>query len=358
MVRTTLIFLALLTMAAPAGADSLLLQAGDLLHGQLVQIQDQTVVFRTELAGQLIVPVDEVKTVTANRSMIFELADGRTVPAMLAASDGQQYLVEPERNIRIPVALADIRKTASLPYTASSDNDQPSLLNPEWDTAAELGVSGHIGTRDYIAPYAKLTLRRETDDFDFNGYVRLEMEDTADVPDHVRAALEWDLHRDRRWFPQIYASADRDLAEGRSLRADFGAGVSGTLYEGTASRLTAAAGLGLGYEDLNVRDLKDRGAIGRIRDTGNTDSELNLRLQLRYTRDLYAGALWEKRLELYPSLTDLGDLRMRYETALWVPLTPRLKLKVNAAVGYDNEPKLRGLHEWESSVGASVSLDF
>lgn len=358
MVIKSRIILALLSLVSLAGADTLVLLDGDLLHGKLAQIQDQTLVFRTELAGQVIVPLDEVRSITTERSMIYELTDGRTLPATLIESDGQHVLVDQKRNTRIPVALKDIRKTASLPYETQANEDAPSLLRPEWQTQVDLGVAGHVGTRDYIAPFAKITLRRQSEDFDFSSYLRFEMEETADLPDHIRAALEWDLTRNRRWYPQIYASVDRDLAEGRQVRADIGAGIGGTLYEGAHGTLRGSAGVGIGYEDLDTTDLIDRGTLDRTRDTSDHESELNLRLQLRYTGDLYAGALWEKRLELYPSLTDLGELRARYETALWVPLTPRLRLKFNAAVGYDNERELRGLHEWESSVGASVSVEF
>lgn len=357
MVRTSSIILTLLGLMMASADDTLVLDDGDLLHGKLSQIQDETLVFRTELAGQVIVPVDEVRMITTEKSMIYELTDGRTVPARLVEAEGQHYLIEQQRNTRIPIALADIRKTASLPYE-TRNQDSPSLLNPEWERRAEVGVSGHAGTRDYVAPFAQIALRREAEDFDFSSYLRFEMEDTADFPDHVRAALEWDLHRDRRWFPQIYAVADRDLAEGRQLRADVGAGLGGTLHAGRRGVLTGSAGVGIGYEDLDLGDLEDRGVINRVRDREHHATDLNLRVQLRYTGDLYAGALWEKRLELYPSLTDLGELRARYETALWVPLTPRLRLKLNAMVGYDNERELRGLDEWESSVGASVSVDF
>ena len=357
--RAAVIFLGFLGMALQAGADSLLLKQGDLLHGKLVQIQDDTLVFRTELAGQLIVPVDEVTTLTTDRSLIFELRDGQTLPATLIEADGQHFLVASKRDTRIPLALADIRKTAALPYdTKPKGPDAPSLLNPEWQTSGELGLSGHVGTRDYLAPFAKIALRKEGEQFDFSSYLRLEMEETAELPDHVRAALEWDLHRGRAWYPQVYASAERNLAEGRALRADLGVGIGGVLYDGPAGLLTGGAGIGVGIERTDTDDLVDRGDLDWMRNREDSDEDLNLRLQLRYTRDLYAGALWEKRLELYPSLTDLGELRARYETALWVPLTPRLKLKVDASVGYDSDRELRGLQEWESTVGASVSVEF
>lgn len=356
--RILLIFLCSIALGGSAAADALRLVAGDVLNGQLVQIQDQTLVFRTELAGQVIVPLEEVRAIDSSRSMIFELNDGRTVPATLAEEDGQHYLIEQGRDARMPIALADIRKTAALPYATTSSRDQPSLLNPEWAYSADVGVTAHAGTRDYVAPYAQIGLRREAEDFDFGSYLRLEMEDTADLPDHVRAALEWDLHRNRGWYPQVYARAERNVSEGRNFQGDLGAGIATRLYDGAAGRLTGSAGLGLAYEDLDISALRGSGLLDRLTQTEHHQTDLNLRVQLRYTGDLYAGALWEKRLELYPSLTDLGELRVRYETALWVPLTPRLKLKVDASVGYDNERHLRGLHEWESTVGASVSLDF
>jgi hypothetical protein len=348
----------ILSVLLAAHADSLLLRDGDRLTGQLVKVEDHTIVFRTELAGQIIVPVDEVQSLTSKRSLVYQLTNGQTIPAKLEESQGQHILVGPDGRIRIPIQLADIDRTAGLPYATSADLPAESLLNPAWQVTGEIGVLGHAGTRDYVAPFARIALRGEGERFDFNSYLRFEMEETSGIPDHVRTALELNLRRDARWYPQLYAGIDRNIDEGRQMRADVGVGLEGRIYQSETSALTAGAGIGVAIERLNARHLIREGVIAPARVRTHEQENLDLRLQLRYTRDLYEGALWEKRVELFPSLTELGELWVRYESALWVPLTPRLKLKLDASVIYDNEPELKGLREWESTVGASVSLDF
>ena len=79
---------------------------------------------------------------------------------------------------------------------------------------------------------------------------------------------------------------------------------------------------------------------------------------MRYGRPILRNGRLAQDVLVLPSLTDFGDLRATSESALLVPLTSSLKLKLNLRVDFDDEPEFRGIDEWQTSVGASIRWDF
>jgi len=61
---------------------------------------------------------------------------------------------------------------------------------------------------------------------------------------------------------------------------------------------------------------------------------------------------------LYPSMTDLGELRARSESSLLMPVTAHLDFRLHLFVDYEDEPEFESMEKWRTSIGAGFQWDF
>ena len=138
-------------------------------------------------------------------------------------------------------------------------------------------------------------------------------------------------------------------------------GVAKNVIESERHTLVAGVGAGVAVERFDVGPLRrDQGLQfhGFWREARKGREELNLNLSFRYTRMIFKKGTLEEGIEFRPSLSDLGDLRAYFESALSFPISPRVKLQLDLSIDYDDEVLYRGLDEWQTTVGASIGFKF
>ena len=140
---------------------------------------------------------------------------------------------------------------------------------------------------------------------------------------------------------QVGMAKDFFASETQTFRGSLGAGVSVARFDPGPLR-------------------RDEGTSGRPRfhEGPRSDKDLNLHLSFRYTRKLFRGAYIEEILVLRPSLTDIGHGRAEFESSVYVPLSPKLKLRIDVLVDYEDRLHFNGLDDWRTSVGAGIRFDF
>ncbi|MFQ5512040.1 MAG: hypothetical protein ACE5EO_09340, partial [Candidatus Krumholzibacteriia bacterium] len=75
-----------------AGADVLYLQSGEALSGSLHRVGSGVVVFKTSLAGRVIVPVDQVRGLSTSSSYLVTFADRDSVAGRFFQEDGKTFV--------------------------------------------------------------------------------------------------------------------------------------------------------------------------------------------------------------------------------------------------------------------------
>ena len=244
--------------AESAYGDTLVLGQGDALSGELVEIARRTVVFRTPLAGQLVVPIGEVSLLTTVAPRVFSFADGQVVTGRLAAKDGAIHLIASDGGADRTVDLASIVSATPVrpdhnELGADENTDAPALWQGSW----EMGMHWRWGTRDYSDPFAKLTLLRQNERYQLLSSAFLEYTDEDDFPRLLRAVAQWKFRPSREVQPHLVIGVERDTDKALDLRANFAVGLGRNLLEDDRQTLEAHAGLDAAFEYYDVAPIWD-----------------------------------------------------------------------------------------------------
>ena len=357
--------LTLLLSASVVGADTITLRRGETLSGEFVTVAEGVLLFRTRFAGQMMVPTDEVASLSTTSEVLVSLASGEEALGQFVVKGGVTHLVSPDgatRRLELAQVTAAVRNPQSEtpPY---EENATP--LEGPMRGAWETGVHSRFGGDDYADLFAKLTLMRDTDEYQFRSSLLLERADEDVFPRLLRAEAEWRLAPDQKAYPVIGLGVERDTDKGLSLRTSLDLGVGGTLFEDGSERLEGAAGLNASIEQYDATPVWDeeRGTVAYLLRHGSQErrkdfQKLNLRLMLRYKRGLFRNGAFAGGILVYPSVTRLGHIRATSESALLYSLNPRLRLKFNLLIDYDEDPAFREIDKWSTSIGASLLWDF
>ncbi len=339
-----------------AHADTLTLKAGDQYTGTLTNIGDGMAVFRTKIAGKVYVSTDEIAAVHTTNLVMLDMGDGKLLAGRLRTENGVPELVSQDGNDHRPIALADIKGIDQVP--AATTGESASGLSGSLET----GYRFREGTVDYSGPTASLELSHGAE----NGTeisARIDTEYVGDAGSTGRffdAELRARLGTSGTWKPQLTLSVERDRNMALDYRVEAVAGVARDLHRDERQSLSVEGGVGATIAEYDSGLLRrDQGYRGEWfpGDRDGSSDELNLHLRLNYSRLLF-GATIEEGIEIVPSLSDTGDVRGSFFSALYIPITPRMKLKLDINVDYDGDPRYRDIDEWRTSVGASLRFHF
>ncbi|MCC6488042.1 MAG: DUF481 domain-containing protein [Candidatus Hydrogenedentes bacterium] len=346
------ITLALLASASPAfwaAADSITLKNGDQLSGTLVELADEVVVFRTELAGKMMLPVSQVTSnVTAHDVQCVFKDGGRAVGRLVGADKGMQFLPA-GGGAAVLVTPSMLASVAPVPGEAVSPGSPPPA--PAHSLTVETGSRYVSGNDDYIALYTRLRLRSTRDNYHLLTDAQVEFAGDGELPTSGELVATWRLRPDAALSPALYFGLERDTIETLDLRMTLALGVYHMFFDNGRQSLEGTLGASVESEQWNLRRLRDLDVLPssgldavdaewyyRAADSHRDFVDLRLRANARHVLHLLNDVHFEEQLGLYPSLTDPDDWRAAYESRLLFPLTERLQLNLNLSVDYDNRP--------------------
>ncbi len=344
-------------------ADTITLKDGDRLVGTLVDIRDGTISMRTSLAGKVFVPVDQVQGVTTTGFVIVTLDDRKLLPGHLRHRDGQVYVVHQASAEEQPIDLSHVTGVSTF-LSAVEERPLESDREPVSPTEFSLktGYRWRSGTEDYSGAFMELEARRVNDNSELSASVDVEYTDDMGAMDRFFGLnLRGRLGDRKGWNPELIFEVERNRDKALDFRGDLSVGVAKNFIESDRQTLEAGAGAGIAVERFDVGPLRrDQGLRfhGFWREAKKSREELNLNLSFRYTRIIFKKGVLEEGIEFRPSLSDLGDLRAYFESALSFPISPRIKLQLDLSIDYDDEVLYRGLDEWQTTVGASIGFKF
>ncbi|MEA3366244.1 MAG: hypothetical protein U9Q79_11455, partial [Candidatus Hydrogenedentes bacterium] len=296
-----------------AEGDTLSLARGDILKGELVDLSGGIVVFDTGLAGQVIVPVSQVRSLSTENSYDIELQEGSHVRGHFVGQGSATRLVSESGGKGILLQLASIKNITPVLQTgfeeSSATYEAPSSLAFSW----EGGYLYRWGNREYDAAFTRLTLRNRAEAFDFRSETMLEVSDEYDFPHLFRSYADWRFPSGASFQPELGLEIERDLDEGLEFRGSLNAGIAKTFVENTSRFFDLAAGINAAFEYYDAEEfwsetespLRRRIQAFYYADERHReeDQDINLRFRLRFRQFAKIGTL-SQTISLYPNMTD------------------------------------------------------
>ncbi len=353
-----LLWLAVVLAAAPALADTAMqadtamhadtatLADGDTVRGRVSRVEEGVLVFRTELAGQLMVPMDTLAGLRTDGNFMVTRQDGSVAYGRFVREAGANALAPLGGGPPQPLPLAEVYEALPLP---ASESERNSRLRG----SVGLGVRGGLAEDNTLTPNLRIELER---DWPGGAELRADAAVAGDANGTFpeSAAVNLRARGPGGLAPAAALRAERDLAAALEGRAELSLGLEQRWAGAAEEEVDLFAGLSAAYEAWDARELQRRRggedeAIGR---------ELNLELRLRYARALFDFASLEQEVYLLPSLSEAGEVRAGSEAGLRFPLRDNLNLRLQLRVEYDSDPGLDRLDRLRGSVGAMFEYGF
>lgn len=230
--------------AGAAQADQIRLRNGDVLTGEIIKKEANTVFFRTGYAGELKVLWAEVESITSDKPVHIVLKDGSSWHGELDDADPGAAAVQLE-----PI---DARKDFELAATQYI-NPTAELLRDgiKWSGNISAGASLSHGNNETRGIHldAETILRTRENRLTISGeFNRVEDRGrTTQFDSRVRG--KYDHFFSRRWYGYLNTAFENDRFRDLRLRSLMGGGSGYQVFEGPNLNLSLEAGLNLVRED-------------------------------------------------------------------------------------------------------------
>jgi hypothetical protein len=365
-VYTVLIVSSLVACLAAQG-DTLSLTRGEVLKGNLVDLSGGIVVFDTGLAGQVIVPVSQVRSLSTDTIYDIQLGDAKHLRGHFVGEGSTTRLVSESGGEGTRLQLTAIKKITPVLQAAPKQSDTASDAPFSLDFSWEGGYLYRWGNREYDAAFTRLTLRNRAEAFDFQSAAMLEVSDEYDFPHLFRSYADWRFPSGTSFQPELGFELERDLDEGLEFRGSLNAGIAKTFVEDSSRFFDLTAGINAAFEYYDAEELwsETENPIRRRIQAfyyaderrREQDQDINLRFRLRFRQFTRIGTL-AQTISLYPSMTDFGEWRARSESSFRMPVTSQLDFRLHLLMDYEEEPEFKHLDSWRTSIGAGFQWDF
>jgi len=340
-------------MGTSVQADLLVTSQGESLSGELSRVLNGILVFRTSMQGQMMVPMSEVKALTTDTAWAVSDSDGaiyigRFVQGGIETSaGGDTTKLEPI----LPAAIVSAKPIPS-GFGNGASGQEPSQT---WSAEGGAGVRAFEGAEDGMAPHVSLGVRGADARGEVNLDVGFDVEGDEGFPNYFRGRFEAAGVPDQPWGPFVQAIAERDRYNALDLRTGLTVGVR---YAFDAPHQRGLYGI-VGLAGTLDRWDSNEAPEGWENAEGETSrSDLSMHLELRYSRALLGRGSWDSRLYALPSLTDADHFRAGAESSLVYPVTSRLQLRLDMLMKYEQDPVFESIDRIDTSLGASIQLNF
>ncbi len=308
-----------LLLAPVAAADEVQLKNGDRLSGTLVSMSKDTIVFKTDYAGDLKIARADVTALRTDAPVTVQLPDGTRFSRR----------IEPGEPGSVTFAGApDAPSIGAVPLDGILAINPPEIAGTGDITLSASVNRGNTRNQSFRADIDAVR-RTEIDRITLDAgwaYASNRPEGSNDdelTERNVFAAAKYDYFFSERWFGYAQNRAEGDSFQDLELRYTAGVGVGYQWYEEPDLKLYTEGGPSYFYEDFDDEDPKDYLA-----------ARLAYRIDVRLIDELKL----VHNLEWYPSLENADDQFVRFDATLRYPFGSQLTGTAGIDYEWDNTP--------------------
>ena len=317
-------------------ADEILLDNGDRITGQLVQMVEGKLVIKTDYAGQITVQAEKVERLTTNKPMETTLIDGSRLKAKVfyKASETEQIPSEKETSPE-EINIANVK--------AIDSKAKPTV---RITSRANFGLTNERGNTDtdQYRIDAELIARTQKHRFTIGGELNKEKARRETTVSNWKAYGKYDYFIKPKWF--LYASSllENDKFADLDLRTTLGAGGGHQFFESEKLNLMASAGVAYINENFIVaEDEEFPGAQWIIR---YDQFFFNKSVQLFHSNNGYI------------SFDDTSNWLINTRQGLRFPLYKGFVTTLQYNFEYNNDPSPDAIEKWDSSLMFLLGYQF
>ena len=256
-IGATLMAMVVLTlwMSHPAGADTLWMQSGDRISGQIVEITATNLLIKTHFAGTLHVKLTAVKTMVSHQPVKFISRHGQIHTAYVEPNAKRTGWRETQKE---PLIAADLPAPLHAPVALAAavvPAKPQSIFGPHWNNELDLGATNITGNTQQTEFAGSVRFHYLNQPNDLNMDVTGAYGTTNGVQDAGRLGFgaiyrrllpQWQPHN--RWYAFAETHELYDAIRGISFQTNDLGGLGYKVFTGPKFEMDLRAGPGYLYE--------------------------------------------------------------------------------------------------------------
>lgn len=317
--------------------DIVFLQNGDRLTGEIKQLEFGKLSLSTDDAGTIYIQWDKIKSLITDKIFEVELTDGRLYYGSIDSTDNEeQLLIKGVReNIklfkRFIVSLTHIRQTFW------------QILKGDVNFGISFTKASGVGQL-VIGTRANYTTRRFLTELDLNSVITTTENKPVSRKQDISITQKGFMKY--RWFWLARLGAEENTQLGLQLRTSLGGGFGNNLIQSNQDLLYAIGGV----------------LVNREWFVDSTAAKDNLEAIVggSYLKFLYDHPKinLETKLNIWPSLSNLGRVRMQFNTDLNWEIIIDLYWVLSFYFNFDNKPQSTSASQSDYRIDTSFKYEF
>lgn len=354
---------AALGQRAATAPDELIMVDGERLLGHLERSEKDTVLFKSDLAGEIKLPWSKIKELHSGGKFAVIPKDfhfGRRHEDTSRIPQGELSVADQKITVTDGTRANQTFPTAATSYVVDTDTFQKALRRPgifqDWKGAATAGVSLVVATQDDRTYTSGISLvrsiptepwmnpeNRTTIDFT-SSYGELTQ---PGFPTVKTSIFHGDAERDEYFKPELYVFAqtafDHNYSLGLDLQETFGGGVGWTILKSADEQFDLRAELTYVKQEFQLAT-QNQNLVGSI-------------FSEDYRYKFKHGILLQEVLAINPAWNNTRAYSANGTVILTVPIAKRLSLNVTSVDTFLNDPS-PGFRKnsFQFSTGATYTL--
>lgn len=322
--KTTYFFLLSVLFAATgiANADEVYLVNGDKISGKVVKMVDGKMTFKSDMAGEIVIPMENISTLTSTEPAELKLVDGTVLKQSITKGEQGQIVTAGSETIGSQqIRLVDIAVI----------NPEPKPV-PKWKGDASAGItSSHGNTKTESTQLSiNLSKRTQNDRTKLNAdYARAKQRDPDTNDDEVtehwwKTRAKYDYFLSKKHY--IYADGryEKDSIAKIDRRFIIGGGTGYQWIESEDVNFSTEAGLASLYE--------------KYEDSTDSNTELSAQAGYHFDKKLAKNLFFINDFTYYPSTEQVSDYYMTTSAELRAMLNDNMFTNFKVIFDYDSTP--------------------
>jgi hypothetical protein len=320
-------FLLLVFVSASAWADQLLLKNGDRVTGGIIKKDGKDLTIKTDPFGVVVVPWDQIESITAEKPLAIVLKDGKTYQGTLTMVDRKITVTDSQTQITVPPAdIVTLRN-------ADEEKSYRRMLHPGWGqlwsgtgTFGLAGTTGNSKTLTFTTGFnADRVTRTDKTSLYFNtikasALVTGKNTDTAQA---VRGGISYGHNVSSRLFLRIFNDDEYDRFQDLDFRFVTGGGIGVHPVKTKRSSLDLLAGAAYNHASFSTPLIRNSAEAY----WGD-----------EYTLKLNAATSLTQSYRMFNDLTNTGDYRMNFDVGLGAKIMKWLSWNLSISDRYVSDP--------------------
>ncbi|CAN5131940.1 DUF481 domain-containing protein [soil metagenome] len=328
----SLIWMLILLSCPSIFADQITLKNGDRLTGKIIKKDGDSIVIKTEAAGEVKILWSAVEKLVSDETLNIKLADGQLIKGVVETED-ENITVETQNAGTIEIAKENIKIVRSNEEQAKFEAEEERLRNPGllelWRGSVDVGFSLTTGNSSTKSLVAGTRANRETRKDKISVYANAIQASNSDSGVSITTAqavfggIRYDYNLSEKTF--VFGSADfeYDKPQLLDLRSVFGGGFGYRAIRSDKTELDLFGGVTYNRENYS---------------TGEKRNSAELLFGDELTYKFNDRTSLEQRLKVYPSVSDFGTFRSLLDASLLTNLNDRISWQVTVGNRFNSNP--------------------